>query len=274
VTIPYMAQDFMVNQTNSSTWEFAAVLEAFSQPDPSVDCPIYINTYLAAESDFQASGVLDWCMDVQSNVRMDFSQPFPPIHPSLKAMHHDALVCGEQYSSLRQTTHRWIPYYKVGLDAFSNQVYNPQPYLLDGTKKLYFGIEAVGQFYVFYRGGVRIRVLPSSSVAGTMKSMYFKDDNGNNLAGVILTSPVNLPVLEGEYSYFFKQLYRQTRPNTLQTQAKFVTSSIAGNAAYLFKSFADDGSYHFLAPPSGTGNIFVIPTGSAYGLSGLNQTMT
>jgi len=216
--------------------------------------PISLNVYKALASDVQFGGLTDFIVEPQSNPRKDFTMDFEPIHPSISSYEHKGLIWGEMYTSLREVIHRYYPYAVASTTA-------PLPWYRStgslGTN-IFYGLEAIGLLYRFFRGSVRWKLLQKDNVNRVALSTYSSTSSGA-FQGFSMSSTVN-PLCELATPFYVSTLFVST--STPQTGGRGVFADRRGGQ-YEFKAAGDDFSFHFLSPPPSN---YLVKTTHNYGL--------
>jgi hypothetical protein len=234
--------------TNNKQFSLMCTVLSWSQPKDELNTPIYLNIYKAADADFQWAQYCEKWLEVQSNPRADFAKPFRPMHPSMSAFHHEKLVCGEAYSSLRELLHKTTNYYGPTTD-FDLTTYQHQPVVMSGHK-YYFGVEMLmNLFFLFWRGSIRMRFM-RNEITPTTKSMFYVDDSSNVIHGTSIAC-INNTALEMEAPYFYDTMFRFCRPDNntdvnIKAQVAHLLTSGGLAATFMQKSAGDDFSGMFL----------------------------
>jgi len=256
-TIPYVDQNIVRRYDDGQTTGLLIKFLTWSQPDMALTTPIYINTYVAAASDFEVGGYYDNYIIPdfipQSNPRADFSRSFQPFHPTMKAYDTSNLVIGEKYRTVREVIHRYQPYYNPGVAAPASgtmYAYDSSGGLPQPNQK-FLGLEKWGQIYRFWRGSIRVKVhirghnndMPNLGVVSLI------DQKGWYMLGGTFTNTTN-KCAEVEVPYYNDMLFLQTTntKNDLIGASLRLTIPQKWNI-FLGKAAGDDFSFHFLRPP-------------------------
>jgi len=254
-TVPYCDQNVVRRYGDYQNTALVIKFLTWSQPDFALNTPIYINTYVAAASDFQVGAYRDnyFIPDFfpQSNPRADFSRSFKPFHDTMKGYETEKLVLGEKYETLREVLHRYQPYFNpipVGALVGTFYGYNsagglPSPY------KKFIGIEKWGQIYRFWRGSIRLKVHSKPDNTTNIGIVSMIDANSNPLMGGNFQNSTNR-VTEVELPYYNDFLFQQTTNSQDGTIGGSNGITIPqAYQLYLGKAAGDDFSFHFLRPP-------------------------
>jgi hypothetical protein len=254
MTLPYTAQNAL--NLADDTYSVYVKILAWSQADSSATTPIYLDVYKAAASDFQVACQLDVGFTPESNPRMDFAQPFQPIHESITGYVCKDMLCGEEFTTIREMIHRYIPYYGVN-SASSVVAYD------DNLGAGKFGMEMMGLFYRFRRGSIRYRFFQKTAGFGCTNLQI-----GSTLIPAFSVSNNNIQQLDGEIPYYDDLLFQKTRGSVTDI---LVFPYSKSNTFFLFKAAGDDFSFHFLQPPPA--GVFAQSSGSFGSLGFANFTV-
>lgn len=266
MTLPYTSS-FPVSGTGVvNPMKLYAVLLSYSQADPTLNTPIYLNTYFAMASDFRMYGPMNIMVNStftpQSNPRLDFQKNFEGIHPSVTGYKQENMVCGEEITSYRDLVHRYSTIRRIQC----NTEFSRYEGRGNCTSTGFAGLEKLGLIFRFHRGSCRFKMIqrdnkyrgvihyPPGSVPGT----------GPLFEGTTFSSMIN-PVLEFELPYYSNVLYEE---NTVDSSHKFMvvgTTAAPDDRVLMLKAGGDDFSFHFLCPPppldtpavNGYGNIAI-----------------
>jgi len=252
--LPYCVSDVTRDTTiETEYWSVYVQILAWSQPDPSVSSPIYVNVYKAGASDFRFGQLMDMQFIPQSNPRQDFSKNFEPFHPSMVGYVPDNVIYPEEYKTVREIIHRMYP----GFSVYPNTEY--ELYRISGP---WIGKELWGLLFMFWRGGVRVKYLQRDVERILLQA---RNDDGVIIPGVDISLP-DKPTVEAEIPYYSNQLYKST--SVVPAQAGVIQTYAFGGTDQLYycSAGADDFSFHFLRPPP-TGTL--APTTSGLGYAGL-----
>lgn len=257
-TVPYVGKSVMKQPGEVSEFRLMFKTLSWSQPDYGKVTPIYLNVYKAAASDFQVGCLLENGFVPQSNPREDFVKEFAPIHPSVVGFAPKNLVCGEEYTTMREMVHRYHAYTQVTQDPLP--VYT-KPAVGVGT----FGVELLGLIFRFWRGSMRFKYLTDRISLG-MATIAVDD---LTIMGTSIQTQMNA-TLEAEVPYYSNALFNHTSEqpdlNIVTIKQVVCVSGSASFPPFLMKAGGDDLSFHWLvAPPVG---YFSAPT-VTYGLPGL-----
>lgn len=262
MTVAYPAKEVVwdYNNTNANSWCIWVKALSWSEPDPVVAAPIFINVYKAGDSDIRFYGLKEmryaassetWI--ATSNPRADFAKPFQPLHPTFTGYSQNGFVCGEEYKSVRDIVHRYHAKRSPALGG-TVSVYEGGGSL--GTKS-YIGVELWGLVYKYWRGSIRMKHMQKD---GTMGCTYMTYNGVTNFVGPALSCSTN-PVIEYEAPYYDNRLMLPT------TDASPITvKSSSVYARYIMSAAGDDFSFHFITPPP-PGYITTVP--GTQGLQGL-----
>lgn len=241
MTIPYCSPQFCdsTNNPQAAMAVYAKVL-SWSQANMAVSNPIYINVYKAGSDDFRFGGLKDFIVQPQSNPRKDFSKPFQPIHESVTEYGHQGIVWGEEYTSLREVVHRYVPVRAT----VANPAVVPA-YMVEGTyiPNEFNGMEAIGLIYRFWRGSVRYKLIQRDNVN---RMVLYSYDFGKYYGGTSISSGMN-PLVEVSLPYYTNVAFRSTSFDSAFTDRGILPDKRGGQ--YVFKAAGDDFSFLFLTPP-------------------------
>jgi len=238
-TIPYASKLLAATRTVGGEFGIYCTILSWSQPVATATTPLYFNVYKAGASDFRFGAMRDLEFDVQSNPREIFAQDFESFHPSMTGYCPGDMIYGEEYTSVREMIHRYTAYGTVA--NASQPVYDFSR--TTGAHK--FGIELLGFFYRFYRGGIRFKLFQQSTAA---PACMFAALDSDSIAGMFISSNT-LKQIEGEFPYYQNCLMNDIVNYSVNTVAPQMNISMPVQTCYLFKAAADDFSFHFLYPP-------------------------
>lgn len=278
--LPYLYDTMMQTlATGTIGFNLMCTVISWSQPDDSLSCPIFLNTYKAAASDFQwgnqlemylqtasASYESEYVMEFQteSDPRQDFVREFPTMHSSFSGFNHDKFVMGEQFTHLSDMLHRTYSYYTATTnDQFV--AYNRMTTIMNGHQ-LYMGIEAIGNmFFYFWRGSITVRLLENFGANPPNSKMmsYYRNNFASAPMGMDITTQPS-PIMELQIPFYYQRLYNEakypflgandTDALTVNVTAKWSTfpTTIRPNKFFIQKSAGDDFKFFFptLAPRS------------------------
>lgn len=263
-TIPYVGKAVMKKPGDNNEFKLYFTVLSWSQPDPVASTPIYLNLYKAAAPDFRVACYMENQFTPQSNPREDFAKEFAPIHPSVKGYMTQNLVCGEEYTTIREIIHRYAAYRVI--DSTVQGVYEKT---VVGSPRV--GLELLGMLFRFWRGSIRVKTFNNAPAFGAAAIVL----DGLYVAGTAIEN-TNLPQLEFEIPYYTNALFNHTSiqndNNTVQFRAATSLVSAPGSPtnSYFMKAAGDDFSFHFLcAPPVG----FLAPAASGFYLQGFLNFM-
>lgn len=256
-TIPYVSTQYAVNSTDED-WEIHAAVLSFSQPDPSLNTPIYLNVYEAAGPDFQFYLEKDNQWAPTSQPREDFSQIFAPLHPTMKEFHTEGVHMGEKITSLREIVHRDHPYFPV------TSTTSLDPWIRTTTSGRYLSIEKYGCLFAFYRGSLRMKLVNKPNQRG---AAYV---SGQTSCVSAALSYQNNPMVDLTIPFYttYAFLPCRTTDATLQVPRVFLDPLVDW---FLMKSTGDDFSFVFVQPPP-VGDFAT--NGSAFGNPALTTFYT
>lgn len=236
ISLPY-CQNTITDDGTVSKFALWVKRLNWSTPDNSVNAPIYLNVYKAADKDFSVGEQLN-CYALQSNVRDDFSIPFLPIHESITGYEHANVIWGEKYTTVREIVHKMTPYrlYASGGGAY---VYE----YVTAPNSMY-GVELIGRFYRFWRGSMRFSYIPKTPTNNMCAIVY---DGGTSPVSypnlVAFGTPVS-PILEFEVPYYSNLLFQSTDFNSQ------LVVQTGGPQMFMSKGAGDDFSFHFRRLPT------------------------
>jgi hypothetical protein len=237
--VPYISNPFAMTDGRPIMDVYFKHL-TWSDFDPALEKPIYINTYKASAGDFQFGVQKDliWTFNPESCPRDDFKKPAEPVHESFKEYKHDKIIWGEQITTIREVMHRYYATAPVNntnyLSGFAQNPTSAQSF------------ERFSPFFMFYRGSVNIKIL--SRRADIMKSVVINTENDDRLIGMQQSSLVN-PVLDFNLPWYTNLSFLNTDANPSNFPVKYKSTNTAQNPGFIFKSSGDDFSYHFLHLP-------------------------
>jgi len=243
-TLPYPDEGYALPVGTNVPWELGIKVIAWSQPDPALDNPVFINIYRAAADDIQFWGQIEraYTFDTESNPRADFAKPFKTMHPSMRTYVPQNIIYGEKHTHIKEMLHKYYPY-KAVTNGTQTKGYN-----LTALNSLYTsGIEMLSMIFAFWAGSIRHKYLVNGN---TLCYMFICTDAGIPYIGTSCSSTMN-PIIEGEIPFYTNQSFKHTRGDIASTPS----STPEGASPFLFKSVGDDYTLHFLcAWPSGTFN--------------------
>jgi len=261
-TVPYIGHSVMKKSGENSEFGIWMQILSWSQPDMAAVTPIYVNVYKAGADDFQFGCLLESAFVTQANPREDFAKPFEPIHPSCLGYAPKNLVCGEEYTTMREIVHRYHAYYLVNKDY--RQVYI-KPIVEPETAQ--FGLEKFGLIFRFWRGSIRVRGLTKNWCPTGAVGVQIDTEQ------VVGTSIANmqLPQLDAEIPFYTNALMNHNSAQADESVTGYSLRCGSNNASteelvFLLKSAGDDFSFHFLKAPSAG---YFTPVVSPSGIPGL-----
>jgi hypothetical protein len=240
--VPYMYPEAMsalfVPDTNTFYLRYKVL--SWSQTDNALTLPVALNVYKAAGPDFQFAVETDVSFFPESCPRSDFQKDFTPIHPSAKAYNHSALVIGEKIETLRDIVHRMHPYYSQA--AATNEVYLKRNYI-GAVSQERTGIEKYAQFYRFWRGSIRVRLMAKTTTQNTDGVHLIA--GGVRYAGNVIAGLGN-PAIDFEVPHYYSGYFNHC-VGSAASSLNWISSVKTGR--FIFKAAGDDFSYHFLKLP-------------------------
>jgi hypothetical protein len=100
-------------------------ISPLSSPDPTLNCPLYINVFVAGGSDTQFRwpkqpvitpySTLTSVSKTQWSAQKEFCKPFPPFHPSLSTSVVEDLNFGDAITTIRNFLHTYTPDFQMTL---------------------------------------------------------------------------------------------------------------------------------------------------------------
>jgi len=275
IMMPYCSQGVTLYGTPpsaSAPFKLCCTLVSWSQQSTTADTPIQLIVYKAACSDFQFGGPMDvaytvtsknvdyrdynWDIEFHSNPRNDFNKDFEPMEGSMTGYSQTNMVFGEEIGSVRELVHRLYPIkdYSGGIGFVS--LYNAAV----SSGIVMHGIELLGATYRFWRGSVRVKLVPGVWSNDPIAMGFAWNSTTSSLyQGIVGNNATNYNV-EGECPYYSNVTFEQTRQ--YQIQQNYVYSP-SGNQVFLYKCGGDDFSYMWVqSPPIGT--FAANPTGVGY----------
>jgi hypothetical protein len=246
VTLPYPEEDIAWRVNDTSPWTLNMRVIGWSQPDPSLDNPIWVNLYRAAADDIRFYGQKErrYIFIPESNPRADFAKPFPPLHPSIKSYVPQNIIFGESHTHLKEMLHKYYPYKAIQSDN-NVQVYN----LIANASTYAIGIEMLNLPFAFRSGSIRHKFLLRKNVYGLAGSLNMLNSFGEQYIGTSVSATVN-PLVEAEIPFYKSQSFINARIGPGEGEALYTIVS-GGGLTFLFKSVGDDFAAHFLCawPP-------------------------
>lgn len=261
MTLPY-SDSTIASGTIVEPMKLYATLLSYSQADPSVTSPIYINTYFAMASDFRlygpTSSMLNSTFIPQSNPRLDFQNNFEGIHPSISGYAQKNLICGEEITSYRDLVHRYTTIRRVLEDSEVSRYEGAG----NGTATGFVGLEKLGLIFRFHRGSCRFKMIQRDNYYRSV--LHYIAGSPNLFEGTTFSSVMN-PVLEFELPYYSNNMFEENGKNSPHKFIVVGKGSTAQNRVLMLKAGGDDFSFHFLCPPpnydfpavTGYGNIAI-----------------
>lgn len=244
-TIPYMGAHFARTTEDVSDMHLYCKVLSWNQPDLAQNCPVYLNVYKAGASDFQFYGYLDKVI-TEANPRADFATPFEFFSDKMTTYGTTNLTAGEKVTSLRELIHQYHPYTNLGVSD-RKKAYAPEAV---GGK--FGGIEKFGQFFFFYRGSMRVRLLVKAANAFEMIFTSIGPEHTKNINTLSFSTNMN-PIIGAEIPYYDRDPFRPTNVNDDVLTRQYYRYS--GSNHYLLKAAGDDFSFFFLKPLAPTSVI-------------------
>jgi len=267
--IPYDYR-FMVGQADATT---KIKITFLNWAQPSTSLPIDLNVYKAMGSDFEVYTYLDTFFTPQSsndidfhkiaydddeceNITMEFNprahfvNEFHKFHPDMTEYKTKNYVIGERVESFREVLHQSAPYYPI-TTADDMYTFNRVGHTYDdgsGPKQIHMGIEKIGQFYMWWSGGITFKILLANHMTDKVYSMYSTGSDQKVIAGFDATT-INKPFLELTCPHFYQEIMRATHQDsnfTVVNNANYLVTNAPNG--YVWKNAADDFSMHFLMP--------------------------
>jgi len=231
-TLPYIEREAAKAVGNGTAFGIWAQVLSWSQPDNTLTCPITINVYKSAASDFRLAGYREYTFTPTCNPRADFAVEFPPFTDDMTAYKCEGLLFGEEYTTVREIVHRYQP---QAVTSGNFQTWRPATH---GT--ICMGMTLWGLLYRFHRGSLRFKLL--SRDYRYIECAYLSTLTGS-YPGAYLSCPTN-PLLEFEVPYYSSMLFEST---DVSSTKNILTSTTAPK--YLLDAAGDDFSFHFIRPP-------------------------
>lgn len=234
--IPYPDPYFMGLTGTTSPWKIYFKVLSWSQVTPSAVTPIHLNVYKAGADDFKFGCLRNCEYTPQSNPRQDFASEFEFLHPKMTKYMPNNVVMGEEYTTLREIIHRFLPYY---VPASTEKLYALP---INGTPSC--GLEMIGFLFRFWRGSIRVKYLQKNNNPSCAVVKY-----GNyQIAGAAVSNAVT-PNVELDVPFYNPMAFEQTHQSFTYTGEVTVGKN---TEKFLFKAGGDDFSFHFLKmPPPG-----------------------
>lgn len=270
--LPYVYDKMMSTYgTGTIGLNLMCTVISWSQPDDAQSCPIFLNIYKAAGSDFQWGEMQEmylqttslayepeYVMDFQteSDPRADFARDFPTMHPSHTGFQHDKLVMGEQFTHMGEMIHRATNYYKMTVNN-DTVAYN-RVGVIQNAHVIFLGIEALGlEFFSYWRGSITMRLIEnySTNPPNSKACFYSRFDNTAINFGVDISTQPS-PIMELQIPYYYSDLMKSSKYPVSNTNdssaltvgwtAKWSTypTTIRANC-FLQKSGGDDFKFFF-----------------------------
>lgn len=248
-------------------------------PDPTVDGPVYINVFVSAAEDFvgyryvggiqakAAPAVMEGEMDVRS----EFTQKFPPIHPSFKSVTTSGLFMGgDSVTTLKDVL---LPMQRLGTGpiALSSWKVKFEPNATRSSYKIMAStgnvassnnpLDYYASFFAFWRGGARVMALTGGTdTPSTVPYLTVTYDNGYNndphgewfgQTPREFSSPHYNPCTMSQLGFMSSQLFsstRKTAPQGDSTDLCYTLSAPTTMVCDLYSAVSDDFQLMGLVP--------------------------
>lgn len=253
ITIPFISDKFVVTSDDDDLIKLWIKPLAWSDMEPALNKPIYINVYKASAGDIKFGGQKDVLFRTECSPREDFKNISPtPLHPSHQTYSQKGIVLGEEINSVRELVHRNYPMRVI------NSTSTVDPY--DLTYPLP-GIMKFAPFFMFMRGSLRMKFIQKDTVPRTVQ-VFFRGTGAGAIVGSAISSTTN-PVVEMELPWYSDYSFIHCRPTIANYPFRIRASCSATLPSFLFMSGGDDFSYLFLRLPY---------SGSYFNASGVQST--
>jgi hypothetical protein len=235
------------------------MVDSWSQPDNTITAPIDVNVWKAAGPDWKVAGYKEACIQLQSNPRQMFREPFPYMQQSMTTYAQDGFVMGEDVKTIRDLIKK-VHYY-LPIAAYTNTPSYHESFV-NGLGVYAIGIEAWSQFFMFWRGSIRVKWLKKDpNILSCAQYYQFLDLIGS----AVISAPTN-PLIAADIPYFYPDLFKLTR-DTVPAADLIGTTTSGVESKFLTKAAGDDYSLHYISPlPAGA---FVAPVPQAFGIAQL-----
>ena len=249
-SLPYMCQNVM-NSTrfpDKTPCVWVQIL-SWSTPNPTVSAPIYLNVYKSGGPDMQFGTLLEKTMVLESNPRADFAQDFEYFDHHMKSYETDGLVIGEKIESVREIVHRMAPYGTMAPNSFV------RPYTFTATNNTFIHLEMWGSIFKFYRGSIRVAVLPKTCTQNSALVVRVPQVAGYPSYNLPFAKygDKNMGLMQIEAPHFAAVPLLPTRQgtnNSMPHPLEVVLCGKPGDNFVLMKGGGDDFSFSFLMPPT------------------------
>jgi hypothetical protein len=249
-SLPYMCRNVM-NSTrfpDKTPCVWVQVL-SWSTPNPTVSAPIYLNIYKSGGSDMQFGTLLEKTIVLESNPRADFAQDFEYFDHHMKSYETDGLVIGEKIESVREIVHRMAPYGTMAPNSFV------RPYTFTATNNTFMHLEMWGSIFKFYRGSIRVAVVPKSCTQNSALVVRVPQNAGYPSYNLpfVKYGDKNMGLMQVEAPHFAAVpllATRQGTQNSIPHPLEVVLCGKPGDNFVLMKGGGDDFSFSFLMPPT------------------------
>jgi hypothetical protein len=231
-TVPYLSREVVSSIVDGQFIWFKIL--SWSQPDPALTCPLYLNVYKAAGPDMRFGMLQETTWTLQSNPRADFQKEFPMFQPSMRSYLHEGFVFGERYESLREILARYHALSATTVESLV--VWDP----ITGTTTP----EKWAYLFRFYRGSMRFKLMLAKGSTETRAAYLTVPNLSGNLQGFTLSSSLN-PVIEVEAPYYHPQFFERADTNSAADYALQISAK-TGEGVFVSKAMGDDFSLFFL----------------------------
>ena len=198
MTLPYV-HSYAAAGSMVEPMKLYAVLLSYSQAQPALVTPVYMNVYFAMASDFRlygpTSSMVNSTFIPQSNPRLDFQRDFDGIHPSVTGYAQRNMICGEEVTSYRDLVHRYTTIRRVTEDNETSR-YEGRG---NAGNTGFVGLEKLGLIFRFHRGSCRFKMIQRDNWYRSV--LHYQVGSPNLFEGTTFSSMMN-PVLEYELPYY------------------------------------------------------------------------
>lgn len=239
IMVPYTDQLVTRTLVDANDFGLYAQVLSWSQADASADCRITLNTYKAGAEDFRVGTMVDKTFTCQHNPQEDFNKPFEPLHPSMTGYVPANVVLGEEYTTLRQMIHRFIPISQTSGTTLSLDIQN----YTRTTGTLIQGFNILALFFRFWRGSIRFKFLENGA---NHRGVLYMTVDGTVVHGVTMSNQ-NLFSRECEVPYYTNMLFNPT--DEAPAHVIKLNTTVSGTNLYECTACGDDFSFHWKFPP-------------------------
>jgi len=238
-----------------SDWKFSGILDTAYQTSVTPTTTYSVYNYTVSRSKPKTSSPLDYeKVELHSNIRELFKRKFEPLHPDLRNFEHDHVVAGDNITSMADFYKKFNPYYVIGSDSAVPNIYQNAPLTVTGDTHYYsYGLEKIARFYRFHRGSVKIKLYPANQTVTVPKTAaVYSTSQATTLAFPILSSSVN-PVMDFTMPHLYGGMIQHNGSAFLGADYVIdMTENISIDTPdyfFLCKAGGDDFTFQWLCPP-------------------------